>query len=123
VADLARKLGRRIRELRRARGLTQAALAERLDITENYLGVLERGDRYPSLQLVETIAVVFDMPVFEVFRFPDEIFQSPSEKRRLRRYEEATYKLEGIIRERSPEEVELIVDVAQRIFQGVRRQQ
>jgi len=73
--------------------------------------------------LVETIAVVFDMPVFEVFRFPDEIFQSPSEKRGLRRYEEATYKLEGIIRERSAEEVELIVDVAQRIFQGVRRQQ
>ncbi len=123
MADLERKLGRRIRELRRARGLTQAALAERLDISENYLGSLERGDRSPSLQLVETIADAFGVPVLDLFRFPEEIFQPPSEKRRPRKYEEATYKLEAIIRERSAEEVELIVDLAKRIFQTKGRRQ
>lgn len=123
MEDLARKLGRRIRQLRKARGFTQAALAERLDISENYLGSLERGNRYLSLQLVERIAGAFGVPVLELFRFPKEIFQPPSEKTRLRKYEEATYKLEGIICERSAEEVELIVDLAKRIFQAKGRQQ
>ena len=122
MADLGRKLGRHIRELRRARRLTQAALAERLDISENYLGALERGGRSPSLQLVQTIADAFAVPVLELFRFPEEIFQPPSEKRRPRKYEEAAYKLQGIIRERSAEEVELLVDLAKRIFQTKGRQ-
>lgn len=108
MADLARKVGRRIRELRRARGLTQATLAERLDISENYRGGLERGNRFPSLQLLETLADAFGVPVFELFRFPEEMLLLPSQKKRVREYNEATYTLEGIIRERSAEEIELM---------------
>ena len=113
MGDLARKLGRRIRELRKARGLTQAALAERLDISENYMGSLERGTRHPSLQLVETIAQTLGVQVVELFQFPGEGALPPS-------YEGATQKLEYVIRERSEEEVGLIVDIAKRIFQGKR---
>ena len=113
MADLARRLGRRIRELRKARGLTLAALAERLDISENYLGSLERGTRHPSLQLVEAIAQTLGVRVMELFQFPEEgAFPQ--------RYEGAKQKLEYVIGERSEEEVELIVDIAKRIFKGKR---
>lgn len=38
-----------MRELREARGWSQAALAERIEVSVHYVGLLERGQRLPSL--------------------------------------------------------------------------
>lgn len=46
---LARKVGSAIGGARRGRGWTQEQLAEVLDITPNHAGLLERGERLPSL--------------------------------------------------------------------------
>ena len=42
-------LGRRIREMRRVRGLTAEALAERCSINPTYLRQIEGGTKLPSL--------------------------------------------------------------------------
>lgn len=44
-----RDMGRKIREQRKARGLTQEQLAEQLGISASFLGHLERGTRIASL--------------------------------------------------------------------------
>ena len=47
-------LGHRIRKLRIAQHLSQASLAALIDVSTNYIGQIERGDRKPSLEtLVE----------------------------------------------------------------------
>ena len=38
-----KRLGERIREERRKLGLTQAQLAEAVDISDTYMGAIERG--------------------------------------------------------------------------------
>ena len=40
-----RQVGRRVRGLRRARGLTQAALGERCGLHRTFVGSVERGER------------------------------------------------------------------------------
>ena len=50
------RLGARIRARREALGLTQAALAERAGVTSNYVGVLERGLKLPTLDTLITLA-------------------------------------------------------------------
>lgn len=40
---MERQIGKRIQEARKMKGLTQEALAERLDISTNHLSALERG--------------------------------------------------------------------------------
>ena len=45
--DELRRLGERVREQRRTRGLTQEALAESLDLSVAYVSLIERGGRNP----------------------------------------------------------------------------
>lgn len=57
-------LGKRIREVRRNRGYTQAALAEKAGIGEMYMGEIERGVKMPSLnvfiRLLEALEISAD---------------------------------------------------------------
>lgn len=48
--DVGVRLGARIRARRFALGLSQAALAEVVDLTPNYIGLLERGEALPTVQ-------------------------------------------------------------------------
>ena len=49
------KIGKRIREARKAQNLTQEAASEKCDITSAYYGNIERGDKKMS---IETLAKV-----------------------------------------------------------------
>lgn len=48
--------GRRIRSVRKAAGLTLEKTAEKADIDANYLGQIERGLKWPSLDIIVQIA-------------------------------------------------------------------
>ena len=48
--------GKRIRELRLKRKLSQEKLAELADLHRNYVGVLERGLQNPSLLIIVKLA-------------------------------------------------------------------
>ena len=49
-------VGQRIKTARRARGLTQDGLADRLELSTQYISVLERGVKPPSLETLVLIA-------------------------------------------------------------------
>jgi transcriptional regulator with XRE-family HTH domain len=59
-----KRLGLRIREERTRLGLTQAALAETIDISDTYMGAIERGERSLTLdtlvRLVGRLGVTID---------------------------------------------------------------
>lgn len=48
----AELFGRRLREIRKERGLTQEALAESADLSGNYISDLELGLKVPSLTIL-----------------------------------------------------------------------
>jgi transcriptional regulator with XRE-family HTH domain len=47
-----------LRKCRRERGISQAMLAEMCDTSTSYIGQIEIGNRFPSLELIEKIAKV-----------------------------------------------------------------
>ena len=53
---LEQVFGINVRRLRKARGLTQEALAHEVEIDVSYLGQIERGERNPTLSVVERFA-------------------------------------------------------------------
>ena len=59
-----KKLGQRIREERKRLNLTQAELAEAIDISDTYMGAIERGERSLTLdtlvRLVNRLGVTVD---------------------------------------------------------------
>ncbi len=60
--DELRRLGERVREERRSRGLTQEALAEALDLSVAYVSLIERGGRNPPYTTVVAIARALGVP-------------------------------------------------------------
>ena len=62
----------RIKELREKRGLTQEALAEKVDVTRQTILFLEKGKYNPSLRLAYKIAKVLNSKIEDLFSFEDE---------------------------------------------------
>jgi XRE family transcriptional regulator, regulator of sulfur utilization len=60
---ITRQLGKRIRELREARGWSQEQLAVEAGIDNSHLGKLERGDGNPTIELIVRIAAALGAAV------------------------------------------------------------
>lgn len=67
--DVLVKFGNRIRELRKERHLSQKQLGELTGFHKNYVGMIERGERNPSLENIEVFANAFEMSLSELFKF------------------------------------------------------
>lgn len=63
-------IGRNIRKFRLAKKLRQEDLAEKTDLTTNYIGMVERGEKIPSLEtfikIVNALGVSSDMVLTDV---------------------------------------------------------
>lgn len=56
--SLAKRIGSRIRARREARGLSQSKLAELVELSPNYIGMIERGEKTPTLGKLVAVAEV-----------------------------------------------------------------
>jgi putative transcriptional regulator len=56
-----------VKQLRAARGLSQAELAKAMDVSRQTINSIEKGRYLPSLPLALALARFFDRPVEEVF--------------------------------------------------------
>ena len=66
------KVTNSIRALRFANGeMTQAELARRIGVTRQTVIAIEQGRYSPSLELAFQIARVFEVPLDDVFGYPD----------------------------------------------------
>jgi putative transcriptional regulator len=62
-----------IRALRFANGeMTQADLADRVDVTRQTIIAIEQGKYSPTLEMAFRIARVFGVPLDDVFQYPNE---------------------------------------------------
>ena len=61
------RFGRRLRDLRKARGMAQDKLADVLELDRTYVSGIERGKRNVSLVNLALIANRLDMSLSEMF--------------------------------------------------------
>jgi transcriptional regulator with XRE-family HTH domain len=62
-------LGARIKELRKARGLSQEQLSEKINIDPKHLSRIEVGKSYPSLDTAEKLAKALGVEIKDLFEF------------------------------------------------------
>ena len=77
---LQQNLGRRIAQLRKARGLTQIALAKAVGCSVEFISLVERGINAPAVAKLTAFAQALNVPVPALFTFPPEP-KRPSPKR------------------------------------------
>ena len=81
MASLREKFGNRVRTIRLARKMSQEAFAELLEISVDFLSLIERGINAPSFENLEVFSAQLGIPVFELFRF--EVDSASSESRQV----------------------------------------
>ena len=62
-----RRLGNRLKDIRAARGLTQAALAEMAGVSRKTINTVENGVFVPSTTLALTLAATLKLRVEDIF--------------------------------------------------------
>lgn len=70
--DIAKLLGRRVRTIRKMRGLTQEKLAELIGIEPLSLSRIECGSRFPRKENIDKLVQALDCSVSDLFNFEDE---------------------------------------------------
>lgn len=66
--DLTIKFGARIRELRKAKGLSQEDFADLCAFDRTYVSGIERGTRNPTLKALEVLANALDVSIEDLFK-------------------------------------------------------
>jgi transcriptional regulator with XRE-family HTH domain len=69
--DAQGRLGRRIREIRKERAMSQGELAEKAGISLITISRIERGERDPHVRTLAQIARGLGVPAYELLRSAD----------------------------------------------------
>lgn len=69
MTSLKRKFGKRLKELRKSKGLIQEQLAELVNIEPPNISKIESGTHFPQPENIEKIAQVLNISVKELFDF------------------------------------------------------
>lgn len=107
MSDIQRQIGKRIRALRKKAGLTISQLAETADLSDNYIGFIERGVRLPTIKTLAKLASTLRVNIADFFYFPDQT--SPQRK-------QALTKLLYQLKNKNAAGIELVSEIAQNVF-------
>lgn len=66
TADILKRFGQRVRELRTKRGYSQESFAAECGLDRTYLGGIERGERNVALRNIQRIAATLSLSISEL---------------------------------------------------------
>jgi len=71
--DIGKQLGKRIKQIRKAAGLTQERLAEKTGLSVEYISRLERGMSQPSFKTFDALAKALNVTTKDFFDFKSPV--------------------------------------------------
>ena len=72
MSTLRKQFGKKLRSIRNRLGKTQEEFAEILDISVDFLSLVERGLNAPSFESIEAFSITLGIPVRDFFDFSPE---------------------------------------------------
>lgn len=111
MIPLKRRIGARILEVRRDRHLSQAALAEAAGVSTNHISLIERGQRCPSLEVLEAIARALHHPLHR-------LFTQEGEPAGVEQVERELGQLTAYLVTRGPRDIRKIHEIARQVLDG-----
>ncbi len=74
--DIRKRFGKRIKELRQARGLSQEALAHLVNLDINCISGIEKGEWDISIEIIQKLSIAFQINISALFEGL-ELFEVP----------------------------------------------
>jgi len=67
MTDLRKVLAFNMKLHRKKLGISQAKLAELIEVSDNYIALIEIGRRFPSITTLEQLAAAMNIDILELF--------------------------------------------------------
>ncbi len=109
--SLVKLVGSNIKEIRKLKKLTQEELAEKCGLQTSYLAGVERGDRNITIQTLEKITEGLEETPSSIFKFDTLNFDNKYFEKK-----ELIMILQNLIEDKSGNEVRLVLNIANEIF-------
>ena len=111
IAKFTGLLGKRIRAIRKEMKLKRAEFARLVGMSEDAIGLIERGEAAPRIDSLYKIAVNLNMPLPKLLDLGDDITPKSTKSTGS-----ALSSLNLYLKTKSPKQVHMIHDVAHNIF-------
>ena len=70
MTNLKKVLAANLRKKRSGLGITQARLAEKANVSTQYIAMIEIGRKFPSLEMMERLATALEIDILDFFSPP-----------------------------------------------------
>ena len=110
MGNILKRLGARVKEERKKAKLTQERFAEKVGLSVDYIGYIERGKQAPYLKTLERIATTLGVEVYELFLFREKGNKGDDE-------ETAIKELVLSVQNKDPEDIRFIASILRQIFE------
>ncbi|MNZ89402.1 HTH-type transcriptional regulator SinR [compost metagenome] len=110
MTETLKLVGTRIRDIRKTRGLSQEALAEKAGFNPSYIGFIERAERNISLKNLEKIATALDVGINQLFTYIEE-------QEYLSAEDSTVKEIITMLRARDPKDAEMAKNILVEIFE------
>ena len=74
--DVRKRFGKRVKELRQARGLSHEALAHLVELDTNIISGIEKGESDISIEMIQKLSIAFKIKISDLFEGL-ELFEVP----------------------------------------------
>jgi transcriptional regulator with XRE-family HTH domain len=74
--DIRKRFGKRVKELRQARGLSHEALARLVELDTNCISGIEKGEWDISIEIIQKLSIAFKINISDLFEGL-ELFEVP----------------------------------------------
>lgn len=69
-----------IKKYRKEQNLSQMNLADKVGTSTSYIGEIEIGKKFPSIEMIQKIADALNIPPFKLFMSEDDIYKKQFSK-------------------------------------------
>ena len=101
-------IGKRLREMRTQKGISQENLALSAELHPTYIGRLERGEKCPTIDTIYKLARSLEVPIIDLLDIPTGDRACDTS---------AMYRIEAAMSELSAEDAMAIAEIVERIAQ------
>ena len=74
--DIRKRFGKRVKELRQARGLSHEALARLVEMDTSFISGIEKGEGDISIEMIQKLSIAFQIKISDLFEGL-ELFEVP----------------------------------------------
>jgi transcriptional regulator with XRE-family HTH domain len=74
--DIRKRFGKRVKELRQARGLSQNELGKLGEGDTNFISGIEKGESDISIEMIQKLSIAFQVNISDIFEGL-ELFEMP----------------------------------------------